>query len=242
MMRRAILLGIALLLLLRCEGKQGPAGPEGPTGPPGMAAPAINTIISTPFIVAPGDTATITVSVTQPTGTMLTISWSAPGGILESSGLDARWIAPEEEGTYVITLTIGDETYTSTGSVVVMVVPEGAGPGHEPGFYGRITWPGHTLSSNAAISVFDDDENLIWAQMLSADGTYVSPVSQWEPPHPPGNYYLFAFDGGEDTELDEGDGVGHHPPDVFSGGRVFLGAGEAREINFELREFSGAGD
>lgn len=238
-MRREIVLGIIPLFLLGCEGKQGPAGPEGPAGPPGTAGPVINTIAATPFIVAPGDSATITASVTHSAGTVLTVSWNASGGVLNPRGLSAHWTAPEEEGTYIVTLTVSDETYTSAGSVAVMVSSGGAGPEHVPGFYGRVTWPGHTLSSNAMIGVFDDDENVVWVQKLSSDGTYVSPVSQWEPPHPPGNYYLFAGDGRENTELDEGDGVGYYPSDAFSGGRVFLDAGEAKEINFELSEFSG---
>lgn len=49
---------------------------------------------------------------------------TASGGVLLSStGAQIRWVAPENTGTYTLTVEVSDTSETTTGTVVIEVVP-----------------------------------------------------------------------------------------------------------------------
>jgi len=79
-----------------------------------IACPAVNSppqilsLVASPDAVAPGATSTITCLATDPEGTEVTYSWAVDGWTVPGSDYRLKWDAPEEEGTYVITVTVRD--------------------------------------------------------------------------------------------------------------------------------------
>lgn len=70
--------------------------------------PQILSLVADPDAVAPGATSTITCLATDPEGSELTYEWEVDGWYVPGSDYRLRWEAPEDEGTYVIGVTVRD--------------------------------------------------------------------------------------------------------------------------------------
>jgi hypothetical protein len=80
-----------------------------------------NLAITSPQEINPGVTTQVSCTAVDPDEDELTYTWSADGGALSGSGGNVAWTAPDELGTYTITVAVsdGDNTVTDKLNVVV---------------------------------------------------------------------------------------------------------------------------
>ena len=90
-------LGIALLLAGACGG-----------GGAGNTPPQISSLTATPENVGVGGSSTVVCVATDPDGDTLTYDWTATKGTFSGSGDTVTWMAPNEEGTYTIRVSVSD--------------------------------------------------------------------------------------------------------------------------------------
>ena len=69
----------------------------------------------------PGDTCSITASVSYDGDASLSYDWSSTGGQLDGSSENATWTAPEEVGSYTISLAVSDGEVSADASIAVEV-------------------------------------------------------------------------------------------------------------------------
>ena len=122
-----VFLGIALLLAGACGG-----------GEAGNTHPQISSLTATPPGVGVGGSSTAVCVATDPDGDTLSYDWTATKGTFTGSGDTVTWMAPNEEGTYTIRVTVSDgkggtveesvsvAVGVSLGSINVTSIPEGA--------------------------------------------------------------------------------------------------------------------
>lgn len=70
--------------------------------------PEIEMLTATPRSMTPGMESILQCVASDVDGDSLEYSWEVDGGTLEGSGADVSWIAPEECGTYTVTVTVTD--------------------------------------------------------------------------------------------------------------------------------------
>ncbi len=70
--------------------------------------PEIEMLTATPRNMTPGVESILQCVASDADGDSLEYSWEVNGGMLEGSGADVSWIAPEECGTYTVTVTVTD--------------------------------------------------------------------------------------------------------------------------------------
>lgn len=91
------------------------------------SSPIINTLTASPATGAPGFSSTLTCSASNrgsstTESSSLTYAWSATGGTLGSTiGTAVTWTAPAATGTYVVTVKVSNGTYTTTGTLNLLV-------------------------------------------------------------------------------------------------------------------------
>lgn len=84
-----------------------PATPAPPPVPPNQR-PTVRAQCD-PCAVAPGSSATVRADATDPDGDTLTYRWTAPSGTLASPTIrQTPWMAPAQEGTVPVTVTVDD--------------------------------------------------------------------------------------------------------------------------------------
>lgn len=122
-----VFLGMALLLAGACGG-----------GGAGNTPPQISSLTATPDNIGVGGSSTVVCVATDPDGDTLTYDWTATKGTFTGSGDTVTWMAPNEEGTYTIRVTVSDgkggtveesvsvAVGVSLGSINVTSIPEGA--------------------------------------------------------------------------------------------------------------------
>ncbi len=70
--------------------------------------PQISSLVADPVTISPQGQTTITCIASDPDKDTLNYNWRASGGSITGTGNKVTWIAPDEEGTYTITITVGD--------------------------------------------------------------------------------------------------------------------------------------
>jgi len=70
--------------------------------------PLISSLVAKPVTVLPQGKSTITCVASDPDGDVLNYNWRASAGKITGVGDKVTWIAPDEEGTYTITVTVND--------------------------------------------------------------------------------------------------------------------------------------
>lgn len=122
-----VFLGIALLLAGACGG-----------GGAGNTPPQISSLTATPDNIGVGGSSTVVCVATDPDGDTLSYDWTATDGSITWTRNVATWVAPDVEGTYIITVTVDDggggmatqycyiTVGVATGSINITSNPEGA--------------------------------------------------------------------------------------------------------------------
>ena len=93
-------------------------------GSTGNNAPEITGVSSSPENVGKGGSTTVVCEATDADGDALTYDWTATQGTFQGSGDTVTWLAPNEEGTYTVRVTVSDGkggTAEGTCSVAVVV-------------------------------------------------------------------------------------------------------------------------
>ena len=104
----------------------GGAGGEGGAGGGGDAStnhPPDVVIEASATRVAPGETATLTASASDPDGDPVTYRWSAPAGMIRCAACRiTTWTAPDDAGSYTVSVTVRDgQDGATTRSVSILV-------------------------------------------------------------------------------------------------------------------------
>jgi len=94
--------------------------------------PSISDISADPETVSPGGASTITVNAEDPDGDTMEFEIEASGGDVVGSGPVWTWIAPEEEGEYLIEVTVSDPTGSSDSASLSITVLEIVIPNSPP--------------------------------------------------------------------------------------------------------------
>ena len=76
--------------------------------PPVNQSPVVDRLFSDYRSVKRATATTIECSASDPDGDELSYAWSATGGSIDGEGAVISWLAPEESGTYTITVTVAD--------------------------------------------------------------------------------------------------------------------------------------
>jgi hypothetical protein len=139
----ALCIALALGAFAGCQ----PAAENQTSPPPPPAdnsAPVIINLQADPSQLEPHGTALITCDAKDPDGDNITYSWKASQGSLAGSGDKVTWTAPDNSGSFTITVTAADgkEGGISTKAVTV-TIPEK--PNNAPVIAGiKYTRPGHS--------------------------------------------------------------------------------------------------
>jgi hypothetical protein len=72
--------------------------------------------------VKPGHTATINCDASDPDGDELSYSWSAEAGNITGAGDTVTWVAPNDYGTYTITVTVSDSRGSQVSQIIDIIV------------------------------------------------------------------------------------------------------------------------
>ncbi|MBD3184868.1 PKD domain-containing protein [Candidatus Poribacteria bacterium] len=83
--------------------------------------PIIFSLIAEPEIVAPDQTATLTVEAGDVDEDPLTYIWTAAAGNINGSSKTVSWSPPQEEGRYEITVTVSDGNDSVSQSIILWV-------------------------------------------------------------------------------------------------------------------------
>jgi hypothetical protein len=102
---------IAGLLILVAVGFAGCSDDDNNNNP---TPPALTAEIAAPATTTTGAIVTL-IATASPAGSGYTYAWTASGGILRAAGNDTtQWVAPDDDGTYEISVVIGDGTKSAT--------------------------------------------------------------------------------------------------------------------------------
>jgi hypothetical protein len=147
--------------------------------------------ITTEGEINPGGIAQIECTALDPDGDELSYSWAADGGTIHGLGAAASWTAPDELGTYIISVEIsdGDNIVTDQLSITVLA------PNHPPVINSLTTncprvKPAGTGTITCDATDPDGDElTYTWSAergTISGEG----PVVTWTAPGEYGNYVI----------------------------------------------------
>jgi hypothetical protein len=111
----AAMVGLALIIV-GCEGEQGPPG----TNP--QSPPIITAVYAVPDSIGAGEYTTLIVNAYDPNGDPLTYAWSATVGTFTSpSAAVTNWTPPDSIALYVISVAVSDDDGTVNNTVMVGV-------------------------------------------------------------------------------------------------------------------------
>lgn len=123
-----VLTAIVLIMASGCSEDEGnddsSNNPSGPQNTP----PVIQSVTATPADVGRGEETELTCIATDSDGDSLEYFWSAASGQLFDYGHQARWTAPNIDGSYIVHVTASDGKSTSADSVMIDVTAANAPP------------------------------------------------------------------------------------------------------------------
>lgn len=79
-------------------------------------------VLATEGEINPGGTAQLECTATDPDEDELSYTWSADGGTISGSGANVAWTAPDELGTYTVTIEVSDGDDVVTDQLTIPVV------------------------------------------------------------------------------------------------------------------------
>ena len=83
---------------------------------------SVTNLTAEPSRVAPGGRSSITATISNPGGKVLTYTWSATDGTFEGEGSTVTWVAPTCSGEFTVTLVVADTDANSATSDVALSV------------------------------------------------------------------------------------------------------------------------
>ena len=89
-------------------------------------------VLATEGEIYPGATAQIECAAMDPNDDELSYSWSADGGTISGSGATVSWTAPDELGTYTVTIEVSDGDDITISQLTIPVVEPNNPPVMEP--------------------------------------------------------------------------------------------------------------
>ncbi len=145
-------LGLILIAALSgCGGQSASQTVEAPPEPVNNP-PIITDLHADSAIVQPLGTSNILCTATDPDGDHLTYRWTTSGGTVDSIGSSATWTAPENPGSYLITVVVSDGKGGAVSHDITVSVPEK--PNNPPSIIAlKFTRPGRmpvTVKANAS--------------------------------------------------------------------------------------------
>lgn len=82
--------------------------------------PAVTVAIGGPTSTTTGATVTL-IATASPASAAYTYTWTATGGVLSAAANDTtKWLAPDDDGTYTISVVIGDGTNSATAKTSIV--------------------------------------------------------------------------------------------------------------------------
>ena len=89
--------------------------------------PEITSFTAEPQIVSIGSTASIIVNASDPENDILRFGWDSSGGSITGNGSSATWRAPENMGTYLVSIFIEDDRLgAANATLTIQVVDSGS--------------------------------------------------------------------------------------------------------------------
>jgi hypothetical protein len=90
--------------------------------------PAITSLGAEPETVLPSGSSQITCNATDPDGDALSYEWTATGGDISGTGEVVSWTAPQEFGTYNVTVVVDDGRGGEATGTIVLTASNGPPP------------------------------------------------------------------------------------------------------------------
>lgn len=141
--------------------------------------PVITSLVVSRSTVEPGGFVDVQATATDPDGEVLTYAWSAQAGAFDTaSSPRARWTAPQQTGTVVLTLSVADPSGAST-SISFPILVEGAGFGEAEVFVHFNSWPQVDSMTGSPTHVNVGTAVAVSAQASDPDGAPASLTYTW---------------------------------------------------------------
>jgi len=105
-----------------------PASPPAPSAPAGNQPPVISSLTASQMQVYPSGAVQLQCIASDPNGDKLNFTWSATGGTPSGAGETITWQAPQQYGTYTVTVSVDDGKGASTKSSLTLSVGANQNP------------------------------------------------------------------------------------------------------------------
>jgi len=190
-----IILTTLITLSNACGPSQVPTSPAptpSPT-PTGNQPPIISSLTPAQTQVYPSGTVEIQCNASDPNGDKLNFTWAATGGKFSGAGEIITWQAPEQYGTYTITVTADDSKGASTQSSVTISVGANQNPqisslAADPSVIG-------TVGSSLITCVANDPDGDVVKYNWKVDEGNITGVGNkvtWFPPNKGGSFNVIV--------------------------------------------------
>lgn len=154
-------------------------------------APMITSFTVDQSNISPLDVVNLQVEATDPNGDSLTYTWTVTGGTIEGTGNLVTWQAPEDEGTYTVTITVSDGELTMSQSKDLVIQINNQAPSIVS-FTSEMSTVEPESSTDFSVEVVDpnnDDLTVVWnATAGSFEGSGYT--VHWIAPQTEGNYTI----------------------------------------------------
>ena len=200
-----VLLALVTTMGIACGGGETPpATPPSPPGPGGNQPPVISSLTAAQMQVYPSGQTEIQCAAADPDGDAVTFKWATTGGSFTGAGRSVIWKAPENYGTYDVTVTVEDGKGASVQATLTLSVTAN----QPPQISSLVAEPATVLPKGSSIVTCvasDPDGDIATYSWTSSEGsiTGVGNKVTWVAPTKGGTYNILVTvsdgKGGETT-------------------------------------------
>ena len=171
--RHALVCALGLILIAALSGCSGQADPQPVQAPPESVnnSPVIIGLQADPEVVQALGKSNIVCNASDPDGDSLTYRWTAGAGTLDNAEAAVTWTAPQDPGSYTITVVVSDGKGGASLAEVVITVPEK--PNNPPAITAvKFTRPGRmpvTVKTNPSAEEIKKTPELVIQKYQTAD-------------------------------------------------------------------------
>jgi len=171
--RLAFVCALGLIIISALSGCGGQAGPQPVQAPPEPVnnSPVISDLQANTKLVQPLGKSNFLCSANDPDGDALTYRWTASGGTIDGSEAAVTWTAPQDPGSYKITVVVSDGKGGAVASDAVVTVPDK--PNNPPAITAiKFTRPGRmpvTVKTNPSEEEIKKTPELVIRKYETAD-------------------------------------------------------------------------